>query len=142
MNVAPEYGLVETDALLELEHLEQKLVCEGWLKAEDASHLRQLLLKLTFETSPWNTWMPKDIKDLGRGVIEKDAALRLLIARVCGHYTYDMAEMLDARKRLYKNVDAYELVKGGALGYVTKRVRDSIEFYLEHFRCRGINTCA
>ena len=139
MNVAPEYGLVETDALLELEHLEQKLVREGWLKAEDASDLRGLLLRLTFETSPWNKWMTKDIKDLGRERIEKDAALRLLIARVCGHYTYDMPEMLEARKKLYKNIDAYEMVEGEAKGFVTKKVRDSIEFYLEHFRCRGIN---
>jgi len=142
MNVAPEYGLVETDALLELEHLEQKLVREGWLKAADASDLRELLLKLTFEKSPWTKWMTKDIKVLGTEVIEKDAALRLLIGRVCGHYVYDRPEMLAARKRLYKNVDAYELVEGGAEAFVTKKVRDSIEFYLEHFRCKGLNAYA
>jgi hypothetical protein len=97
------------------------------------------LLKLTFETSPWNKWMTKDIKDLGKDVIGKDAALRLLIGRVCGHYVYDTPEMLTARKTLYKNIDAFELVEGGAEAYVTKKVRDSIEFYLEHFRCKGIN---
>ena len=142
VNVAPEFGLVETDALLELEHLEQKLVREGWLKAEDASNLRELLLNLTFETSPWNKWMTKDIKDLSLEQIEVDGALRLLIARVCGHYAYDMPEMLAARKKLYKNIDAYKLIENGAEAFVIRKVRDSIDFYLEHFKCKGVNAYA
>ncbi len=138
MNVAPEYGLVETDACLHLADLEQKLVREGWLKAEDASNLRELLLELTWKTSPWKKWMTEDIKQLPVEKIEADSALRLLIARVCGHYVYDMQAVLEARAKLYKNINSFKLADD-AEAFVTEKVRDSIEFYMEPFGLKGIN---
>lgn len=148
VNVAPEFGLVETDACLYLAHLEQKLVREGFLKLEDASHLHELFVDRTFTHSPWEKWMTDEMKQCTQMKIESDSGLRLLIARVCGHYVYNMPEVLEARKKLYKNIDENDLVNDIEIEnpdetkserFVINRVRSSIEFYLKHFRCKGIN---
>jgi hypothetical protein len=139
MNVAPEFGLVETDACLTLADLEMKLVREGWLAKRDASYLRELLLERTFTNSPWMKWMTDELRRLPRNHVAEDQALRLLIARVCGHYVYNDPDVKTARRRLYENVDQFDLVEEGAEQFVIDRVRDAIEFYLRHFRLTGIN---
>ncbi len=138
MNVAPEFGLLETDACLALGDEECKLVREGWLEEKKASGLRELLLELTFSNSPWQKWMTDEIKELDEKAIAADSALRLLIARVCGHYVYDMDEVRVARARLYDNVQSFELVPN-AERFVVERVRDRIEFYIKHLRLSGAN---
>lgn len=139
MNVAPEFGLVETDALLALADLEAKLVREGWLK--NASRFREILTALTFTDSPWKKWMTDDLKRLPEGQIESDSALRLLIARVCGHYVYNRPEIVKARATLTANINRHRLVEDAGR-FVAERVLDSIVFYLLHFNMRGINRYA
>lgn len=138
MNVAPEFGLVETEALLHLAGLEQKLVDEGQIKPENSSNLKQLFLDLAWKNSPWIKWMTDDIKKLGKEKIEKDTSLRLLIARVCGHYVYNTKEVISARKKLYANVNNFNLADN-AERFVIDKVRNSIEFYMKHFRLKNIN---
>lgn len=138
INVAPEFGLVETDACLALADLERKLLQEGWLRPEDTSHFRELLLEQTFTNSPWKKWMTEDIKQFPLDKIQSDTAIRLLIARVCGHYVYNRPEVVQARRKLYENVNQFELVDS-AKHFVVNRVKDSIEFYVGHFRLKGIN---
>ena len=152
MNVAPEFGLVETDALLALADLEAKLVREGWLADVASSRPRRILLDRTFASSPWRKWMTNDIKKLPQDRVESDAALRLLIARVCGHYVYDDPLVESARATLYRNLNAFGLVEepdgraprapgagDGSEGFVLARVRGAIEFYIRHFRLDGVN---
>lgn len=139
MNVAPEFGLVETDACLTLADLEMKLVREGWLAKRDASHLRELLLERTFTNGPWMKWMTNELRQLPRKRVAEDQALRLLITRVCGHYVYNDPDVKTTRRRLYENVDRFDLVEEGAERFVIDRVRDAIAFYLRHFRLTGIN---
>ena len=122
MNVAPEFGLVETDALLALADLEAKLVRKGWLEASAASNLRELFLQRSFADTPWKKWVTPEIKKLPVEAVQADTSLRLVIARVCGHYTYDMPEVLAARRRLYENVNRFELVED-AEAFVVGRVR-------------------
>lgn len=131
MNVAPEFGLVETDACLHLADLETELVKNKRLSPNAASNLRELLLRLTLGQSPWKKWMSEDIKQRPVSEIESDGTVRLLIARVCGHYVYDVPEVVDARKRLYRNIDESGL-PDGAERFVVSRVRDAIEFYQGH----------
>lgn len=140
MNVAPEFGLVETDTWLALADLEMKLVREGWLAESDASYLRERLLERAFTNAPWMKWMTDGLRRLPREQVAKDQALRLLIARVCGHYVYNDPDVTIARGRLCENVDRFDLAEGGAERFVVERVRDAIEFYLRHFRLTGINS--
>ena len=170
MNVAPEFGLVETDALLALADLEAKLVREGWLADAAASHLRQILLERTFAASPWKKWMTDDVRKLPPDRIATDAATRLLIARVCGHYVYDDPAVKAARAVLCSNLAAFHMIEepdasgtgfGGtgvppvsstgrrpvppgeqpeADAFILARVRAAIEFYICHFALEGVNT--
>jgi len=139
MNVAPEFGLVETDACLALADDEAKLVREGWLEEADSSHFRELLLEITFTQTPWKKWMLDEVKQMDRQAVAADVALRVLIARVCGHYTYDLPEIHQARQNLYRNIERFGLLDD-AQGFVLERVQRQIEFYLHHFRLDGINT--
>jgi len=138
MNVAPEFGLVETDALLELADLEMKLVREGWIVPADAANLRELLGELTFAETPWRKWMTDDVRAMPREAVESDAAARTLIARVCGHYTYGCRRVRAARKTLRLNVERFALVENAGR-YELDKVRDRIEFYIRHFRLTGVN---
>ena len=143
MNVAPEFGLVETDALLTLADLEQKLVGEGWLKETESSRLRSLVLEKSFADTPWKKWMTDDVQKLPAEKIQADAALRLLIARVCGHYTYDDPAVKAARLRLYANLDQHRLIEPpdkSADAFVVRRVQDAIKFYIRHFALTGVNS--
>jgi tagatose-1,6-bisphosphate aldolase non-catalytic subunit AgaZ/GatZ len=145
VNVAPEFGLVETDALLALEDLEQKLVREGWLKEADSSHLRSLILEKSFTATPWKKWMTEDIKRMSTEKIQADAAVRLLIARVCGHYTFDDPTVKAARLRLYQNLERHQMIDPpdkSAESFVVRRIQDAVEFYIRNFEMVGINRCS
>ena len=138
MNVAPEFGLLETDACLALADEESKLVREGWLAGNEASNLRELMLESTFKNAPWKKWMTDEVRQLDNEAVASDAALRLLIARGCGHYTYDLPQVRSARKRLYRNIRSFELA-GDPDRFVVDRVRERIEFYITNFRLAGAN---
>ena len=146
MNVAPEFGLVETDALLHLADLESKLVREGWLTPAEASNLRGLFLEKTFADTPWKKWMTDDIKKRPAESLASDAAARLLIARVCGHYVYDDPAVKKARETLYANIDRHQIIDGphshGTRDFVLRSVRGAVSFYIRHFQMAGVNDCS
>lgn len=52
MNVAPEFGLVETEALLELATIEEKFVDKS-----QRSNIRAILAKHAVEGQRWRKWM-------------------------------------------------------------------------------------
>lgn len=142
MNVAPEFGLVETDALLELDALEQKLVREGWLSQDEASGLAGLLEALSFAQAPWKKWMTDEVRRLPREQVEGDGTLRRLIARVCGHYLYHEPRILKARRRLLDNVDRHRLLPEGAEIFLKEKVKAAIAFYVTHFGMEGMSAAA
>lgn len=139
MNVAPEFGLIETDALLTLDALEGKLVREGWIAPAEASHLLELLRELTFSKAPWEKWVTEEMKQLSRERIAQDSSLRLLIARVCGHYIFSDEQMKRAVKNLFDNVDRFHMLPESAASFVRQRVEAGIEFYIKNFRLAGLN---
>ena len=139
MNVAPEFGLVETDAYLYLAKLEEKLLNDKWIALQDYSGLQDLFLEKTFYQSPWKKWMTSDIKNLSEQEVRDDHFLRLLIARVCGHYVYDLPEVKTAIRKLLKNINSFKVIEADAGEFVIGRIRDAIELYLENFNLNGIN---
>jgi hypothetical protein len=84
--------------------------------------------------------MTNELRQRSRASVESDLALRLLIARVCGHYVYDLPDIQQARKALYENVQRQGLV-ADAREYVTRRVRESIGSYIEHLGLTDVNKC-
>jgi len=140
MNVAPEFGLVETDALLALAGLEEKLAREGWMQEAQLSGLAAGLRELTFARAPWEKWLTPEMKARPRGELERDEAARLLIARVCGHYLYADPAIRAARARLYENVERFALIDGGPEAFVRGRIEQAVDFYARHFRLEGLNS--
>ena len=139
MNVAPEFGLVETDALLALAALEEKLAREGWIEEAQLSGLAASLRELTFARAPWDKWLTPEIAGRGRLELEGDEASRLLIARVCGHYLFADPAIREARAKLYRNVEGCRLVPGEAAEFVQRRIEEAIDFYAVNFRLEGLN---
>jgi len=138
MNVAPEFGLAETEALLELADLEMKLVREGWIAADAASALRERLERLAFEAAPWRKWLTREVCGLPEDRIAADAAARDMIARICGHYTFGLDEVRQARQTLLANVQRHALVEDPPT-YALAKVRERIEFYIRCFSLAGVN---
>ena len=139
MNVAPEFGLVETDALLALAGLEEKLGREGWLPESELSGLASALRELTFARAPWDKWLTPELKARPRAELQRDEATRLLIARVCGHYLFADPAVRAARARLYRNVEHFQLTREGPAAFVQGRIEEAIDFYARHFRIEGVN---
>jgi tagatose-1,6-bisphosphate aldolase non-catalytic subunit AgaZ/GatZ len=137
-NVAPEFGLVETDACLDLVLCEQKLVREGWLAESTTSCLDALLHELTFRKAPWRKWMDDGVRGWDDEKVRTDKETRRLIARVCGHYVYDFPAFRAARATLYANLDRFR-GEGWAENHVRQCVRTSITSYIESFNLKGTN---
>jgi tagatose-1,6-bisphosphate aldolase non-catalytic subunit AgaZ/GatZ len=98
-NVAPEFGLVETDALLRYAELESRLLTEG-----RPSRLEEALARLTFETAPWVKWLTDDLKAKGREELERSEPARRQISRVTGHYVFPKPAVRAARASLARNL--------------------------------------
>jgi D-tagatose-1,6-bisphosphate aldolase subunit GatZ/KbaZ len=142
MNVAPEFGLVETDALLDLGALEEKLVREGWASDAELSGLPGLLRELTFANTPWDKWLTPELKARPRAALQGHEPTRQLITRVCGHYVFADPAVRAARMKLYANVDRFRLIAGDAATFVRRRIEETIDFYAEHFRLEGLNAAS
>ena len=129
MNVAPEFGLVETEALLELITTEEKFVDK-----KDQSNLRAILSEHAVKGERWRKWMVGDKRTASVEEIMKDEENVKLITSMCGHYTLEDKEVKEALAVLNKNI--------AALGidpefYVIKKIKDSIDRYIYCFGLYG-----
>jgi tagatose-1,6-bisphosphate aldolase non-catalytic subunit AgaZ/GatZ len=107
LNVAPEFGVVETRTLL------------GLMKEAGLSRVSENFLSLAFDSGRWRKWMKQDTKatDLDRAV-------------VAGHYVFGTEEFRELKKQL---AFAYD----DSFNSVDKRLRTAIghavQHYLTHF---------
>jgi len=111
-NVAPEFGVTETRALLHV------------LEANGLLNLRDRFLELALASGKWRKWMLDDT-----GASDRDRAV------IAGHYVFSTPEFgiirHDARARLAaRGVDLDAHLKS--------RVKDAIRRYLECFRLTGV----
>lgn len=140
MNVAPEFGLKETEAVLHLVELEQKLIGEGWIDPESGSHIGAILRRRTFQHAPWRKWLFEEQKHLSEQDIATNELLRDSITRVCGHYVFDDEEVSEARRVLYRNVDEFHSLPRSAVEFVHEQVKQALDFYIDCFRLEGANS--
>ena len=129
MNVAPEFGLVETEALLELATAEEKFV-----EKSKQSNIRAILAKHAVEGQRWRKWM---VGDKGKYTVEQimqDEADVKLITSMCGHYTLEDKEVKEAVAKLNENTEKLGL---SPKTYVIKKIKDSIDRYIYCFGLYG-----
>ena len=129
MNVAPEFGLVETEALLELATIEEKFVAK-----EEQSNIRSILAEHAVKSERWRKWM---VGGKGKYTVEQimeDAEDVKLITSMCGHYTLEDAEVKAAVAKLNENTEKLGL---SPKTYVIKKIKDSIDRYIYCFGLYG-----
>lgn len=129
MNVAPEFGLVETEALLELATIEEKFV-----EKESRSNLRSVLAEHAVKSERWRKWM---VGGKGNATVEEIMQNEedvKLITSMCGHYTLEDEAVKTAVGKLNANVAKLGLEP---VTYVIKKIKDSIDRYVYCFGLYG-----
>ena len=129
MNVAPEFGLVETEALLELATTEEKFIAK-----EKQSNIRAILAKHAVEGQRWRKWM---VGGKGKATVEEimqNPEDVKLITSMCGHYTLEDKEVKEALAILNQNIESLGLAPQT---YVIKKIKDSIDRYIYCFGLYG-----
>ena len=132
MNVAPEFGLVETEALLELGTVEAKFV-----DPSKQSHIHDVLRKHAVLSERWRKWMLGDKKSASVDEIMNSDEDSELICKMCGHYTLENKEVKEAIRILNENTKALGL---HPQEYVIKKIKDSIDRYVYCFGLYGTTT--
>ena len=136
-NVAPQYGTEETRAYLKLCDVEDLLVKEGLLKADEVSGLRNTLLVKAIETERWRKWMVGDQVNLTVEQILADHKLSLDILDISGHYAFNDDEVKAATEHLYKNLAQFNI---DGQRFVVDHIKRPLRQYVECYRLEGVTT--
>ena len=135
MNVAPEFGYIETKAYLELIRLEEKEVENGRL--EDKSNLKAVMSREAVNSGRWKKWLIGDDVHLSVEAILGEEELVATICEICGHYTYEQEDVKREMAILYGNMQ-----KLGIDGnrYVVDKIKNSIDRYVQCFNLQGLTS--
>jgi len=135
MNVAPEFGTVETQAYLKLIILENNLYEQGLIS--EKSNLEKVIQEDAVKSGRWKKWMTGDNANLSYDEIVKDKKLIYLITEISGHYTFNNESVKREIEKLYSNLN-----KAGVDGekYVIDKIKDSIDTYVKCFNLEGFTS--
>ena len=122
-NVAPEFGVAETEGYLKLADL------------DSSSTLFNLLGELTLRTGRFRKWLTKDKKGISEDEIKKDSSLLDQIVRISGHYFFQEEEVKKEIERLLKT-----RAVSNPEEMVNKEIEDSIRKYVSAFNLSGLTT--
>jgi len=110
-NVAPEFGVVETTALI-------------WLMEENGmKDLMEKFLELAYSSNQWAKWVFPD-----RHPSEHDCAV------LAGHYVFSSEPCKDIKREVQSRVKGIDLED-----FLKDRIKKSISRYLHNFRLTGIS---
>ena len=135
MNVAPEFGTVETQSYLKLAEVEDSLHKEGLLS--DKSNIALVLTTEAVKSGRWKKWMVDSKDKLSIEEILQDKDLAHLITEISGHYTFNNPAVKNEIQKLYNN-----LRQSGIDGerYVINKIKDSIDNYVKAFNLEGLTS--
>lgn len=135
MNVAPEFGTVETQAYLKLAEVEDSLHEEGLIK--DKSDIALVLTMEAVKSGRWKKWMVDGKDKLSIEEILEDKELVRLITEISGHYTFNNPKVKAEIAKLYANLSQSGI--DGEL-YVINKIKDSIDRYVKCFNLEGLTS--
>jgi D-tagatose-1,6-bisphosphate aldolase subunit GatZ/KbaZ len=135
MNVAPEFGTVETQAYLKLIVVEKNLHEQGMIEAK--SNLEKVLQEEAIKSGRWKKWMIGDKANLNLEEILQDQKLAYLITEISGHYTFNNNAVRSEIQKLFSNLEG-----NGIDGekYVVDKIKDSIDRYVKCFNLEGFTS--
>lgn len=135
MNVAPEYGTVETQAYLKLIDVENDLYNDGLIA--EKSNLERVIKEEAVKSGRWKKWMVDGKDKLSFEDVLKDEELTYLITEISGHYTFNNDSVKSEIQNLFDNLN-----KVGVDGekYVIDKIKDSIDRYVKCFNLEGFTS--
>lgn len=134
-NVAPEYGVMETRAYLELARLEKKLQAIGVI--DEVSNVEQVLSRAAVEAGRWRKWMVGDDAKLSVEEVLANEELTRLITDISGHYVFEAPVVAAELKTM---LDRLEKANVPARRYVIDKIKARIGEYVTCYNLRGLTT--
>jgi D-tagatose-1,6-bisphosphate aldolase subunit GatZ/KbaZ len=134
-NVAPEFGVEETAAYLELGRVEQNARSADEISS--SSHIVDIIAGRAVAGGRWRKWMIGDAGEMPVRDAEKNTRMRMQIARIAGHYAFEDPEVLEALDRLRLNLSVLGIDMDR---YVDRRVENAIDRYVTCFNLQNLTT--
>jgi tagatose-1,6-bisphosphate aldolase non-catalytic subunit AgaZ/GatZ len=134
-NVAPEYGVAETRALLLLDKMEKYFRSIGL--TENSSDFKDVFTDAAIKSERWRKWVVGDKKSYSPEDVKNDPETAALVVDIAGHYTFNNDAVKAEIKKMYKNLETAG-VKPGQI--VINEIIKSIERYVDYFNLTGITT--
>lgn len=132
MNVAPEFGVVETAAYLELAKTEERTV-----PADKRSKLTEVMSVHAVKSERWRKWVIGDMITASVEEVLKDKELTAQITEICGHYTYEIPAVKAEIQKMLENLKNIGI---DGEGYVNYMLKNSIDRYAYCFGMHGLTS--
>jgi tagatose-1,6-bisphosphate aldolase non-catalytic subunit AgaZ/GatZ len=134
-NVAPEFGVAQTEAYLLLADIEKAAFERGLIAG--ASGFVRAINDAAVDSLRWRKWMTGGAQSASLDDVRNDSGLTDLITRSSGHYTFEDKNVLKELEVLKENLCT--------LGYdpnriVLNRIKTSIRRYVDCFGLEGLTS--
>lgn len=136
-NVAPEFGAVETMALLDLARQEERAISSR--AGLEPSSFVPLIQKAALGCGRWKKWLVEEDAHLTEEDIAQTPAKLEEVTVVCGHYVFNWENIREARRKLYDNLIALKITDSPATK-VVDAVKEAIMKYVDAFNLKGLNS--
>ena len=130
-NVAPEFGVVETETYLLLAEIEKSAFSHGLLK--NTSDFISTIRHAAVDCQRWRKWMMGDIPSMSVSDVKKDSSLVDVITNSSGHYTFEEENVAQELNILKNNLTSLGMDFDRI---VLERIKASINRYV---MCFGLN---
>lgn len=128
-NVGPEFTMCEYKALMELEQLEL-----ADANCKDKSGMSQALLNAVHDSGRWKKWLRGE--EVGKDLLECTKERQEWLVQTCCRYIWQNKEVLDAREKLYDNLQAQGV---NAEEIVLMRIEHNMDKYYYAFNIVNLN---
>lgn len=132
MNVAPEFGVVETRAYLELAKVEERNI-----PVEKRSVLTTVIAEYAVKSQRWRKWVLENMANATVEQVLEDEALTAQITDICGHYTYEVPEVKAELQKMMANLNSVGI---DGERYVIYKIKESLDRYAFCFGMHGLTT--
>lgn len=134
-NVAPEFGVVETRAYLELASLEDKQCKLG--KIKKGSNLSATLRREAVLCERWRKWMVGELVTVAVDTVLLDEKLTLFITEICGHYTFNTPVVKQETQKMFHNLESLGMQPEN---YVKDCLKRSLDRYVSCLNLEGLTS--
>lgn len=128
-NVGPEFTMCEYKALMELEQLEL-----ADANCKDKSGMSQALLNAVHDSGRWKKWLRGE--EVGKDLLECTKERQEWLVQTCCRYIWQNKEVLDARQKLYDNLQKQGV---NAEEIVLMRIEHNMDKYYYAFNIVNLN---